>query len=209
MDHLGTVPEASAGSGLGVPALTIQDKIKEAEKQDDCDDGSVTKRYHRLRAEDLPCFIKKLEGNQKEKLKVDAGRIKRCRTKFQQSDGRLLLDVEKSFKQWRSEAGLRRDTLLKFTPANRDGHCKEPNSFEDGIDAHEDAIKDAGPEHDFKAGFLFFQKRRTGWRKATCHGHGFDEFEKFPNQKITVHKALFDKQHNPISMTKDENGTGI
>lgn len=144
-----------------------------------------------------------------EKLKVDARRVKRCRARLAEFEKtRLLFDeVRESFNQWRLEANRRPGVQFKYTATERDGHFKDlVFNEEDDIDVHGEASEDAGPEHDFKAGFLFFQEYGIGWKSFTHHGHGFDKHEKFPNQKITVHRALFGKEYNPFSATMDEHG---
>jgi hypothetical protein len=203
MAHLQAVTEASARSDPRSPASTQHELIKEAEKNDEWDRGSITKSYHRLRVEELTDFVDGLKENQREKLKIDARRVKRCRAKLAESGAnRLLLsEVQESFKQWRLEAARRPEAQFKFSADERDGHFKELDFLgEDDIFLDDDT----DPEHDFKAGFLFFQKHGIGWKKATYQGNGFDNHEKFPNQKLTVHKALYDTQHNPIYETKDE-----
>lgn len=211
MAHLQTIAEVPARDGSGRLPLTSHEKIRQAEEDDEWDGGSITKSYHRLRAEELQGFVHSLKENEVEKLKMDARRIKRCRANLKLPESkktRLLFDeVRESFNEWRSEANRRPDVQFKYTANERDGHFKDLGFLEqDDADVHGEATEDAGPEHDFKAGFLFFQKYGIGWKKFTHHGHGFDKHEKFPNQKITVHKALYGKEHNPFSETKDEDG---
>lgn len=205
MAHLGTIAEASTPSGT----LTSHQQIRDAEKQDEWDGGSITKRYHRLRVEDVPQFLQRLKENEVEKLRVDARRVIWCRAKLAGSNENKLLfkEVHESFEKWRLEAALRPEVQFKYAADERAEHCKEPDFLpKDEIDVHSKVMKDIDPGDDFKAGFLFFQKYKTGWKKATYHGHGFDKHEKFPNQKISVNEALYDKKHNPFSETKDDDG---
>lgn len=203
MAHLRTIAEASTRSGT----FTSHQQIRDAEKQDEWDGGSITKRYHRLRVEEVPEFLARLKKNEIEKLKVDARRVIWCRAKLAESDENKLLfkEVHGSFEEWRLEAALRPEVQFKYAATERAEHCKEPNFLpKDEIHVHGKAVKDIDPGHDFKAGFLFFQKYKTGWKKATYHGHGFDKHERFPNQKISVNEALYSKEHNPFSETKDD-----
>lgn len=211
MAHLQTIAEALARDNSGRLPLTSHTQIRQAEEQDEWDGGSITKRYHRLRAEELQGFVHNLKDNEVEKfkLRMDARRVRRSRTKLAESEKtRVLFDeVHESFHQWRSEADGRPDVQFKYTSDERDGHFKDLSFLEeDDINVHGEATDDADPEHDFKAGFLFFQECGIGWEKTAHYGHGFDKHEKFPNQKITVHKALFGKEHNPFSETKDMDG---
>lgn len=203
MAHLPTIPETSARTDFGY------EKIKEAEEQDNWDGGSITKRYHRLRAEHVREFYEGLRENEKEKLRVDAERVKWCRAKLEESEENrsLFEEVQEAFKQWRVDAARKPEVQFKYSADERAQHCKQPDSLPKGdINRKSRNVEDTDPGHDFKAGFLFFQKYRTGWKKATYHGHGFDRHDEFPNQKITVYKALFEKEHNLFSETKDENG---
>lgn len=205
MAHLGTIAEASTRSGM----LTSHQQIRDAEKQDEWDGGSITKRYHRLRVEEVPQFLERLKENELEKLRVDARRVIWCRAKLAGSNENKLLfkEVHESLDKWRLEAALRPEVQFKYAADERAEHCKEPHFLpKDEIDVHGKVMKDIDPKDDFKAGFLFFQKYKTGWKKATYHGHGFDEHEKFPNQKISVSEALHGKKHNPFSETKDDDG---
>lgn len=208
MAHLPTIPETLARTDSGQADLTPHEKIKEAEKQDNWDGGSITKRYHRLRVEHVREFLEGLRENEKEKLRVDAERVKWCRARLERSEENRLLfeEVHDSFKQWRSEAESKRGVQFIYTADKRAEHCKDPDSLPKGdTNRPSRAMRDTDPAHDFKAGFLFFQKYKTGWKKATHHGHGFDKQEKFPDQKITIKTALSGKD-NPFSETKDENG---
>lgn len=207
MAHLQEAAEASAcGDAHRLATAEHLEIIREAEKKDKWDSSSITKSYHRLRSEELRKFLDALEENQKEKLRIDARRVKKCRAKLEKSEKTkpLLDEVRESLDKWRTEAKGRGDAKLKYAVEERDVHQKGPDVL--GVD---DIVleNDADPEHDFKAGFLFFQKHESGWKKSTYHKDGFDEHEKFPNQKLTVHQALYDKQHNPIYETKDEDGS--
>lgn len=211
MAHPKTIAEALACDGSGRLPLTSHEQVRQAEEHDECDSGSITKRYHRLRAEELSGFVHSLKDNEEDKfkLKMDARRVKRCRTKLAESKKtRVLFDeVHESFHQWRSEADGRPDVQFRWSANERNSHFKDLDFLdEDDIDADGGATEDAGPEHDFIAGFLFFQKDIIGWKKATYHGLGFNKHEEFPNQKMTVHEALFGKEHNPFSETEDEGG---
>lgn len=205
MAHLGTIAEASTRSGT----LTSHQQIRDAETQDEWDGGSITKRYYRLRVEEVPQFLQRLKENEVEKLRVDARRVIWCRAKLAGSNENKFLfkEVQESFEKWRLEAALRPEVQFKYAADERAEHCKEPDFLpKDEIDIHGKVMKDIDPGDDFKAGFLFFQKHAAGWKKATYHGHGFDKHEKFPNQKISVNEALYDKKHNPFSETKDDDG---
>lgn len=207
MAHIREAAEAPARRDPNAPTLANHLKsIKEAEKKDKWDCGSITKRYHRLRVQEMPDFLKELEENQREKLETDARRVGNRRARLEESENKrlLLVEVKESFEQWRKEREDKREARFKFSVEERIGHCKELN-FPNADDiSHED---DGNPEHDFKAGFLFFQKHGTRWKKATYHGNGFDNHEEFPNQKLTVHQALYDTQSNPIFETKAEDGS--
>ncbi|KAG8159647.1 hypothetical protein KVR01_010284 [Diaporthe batatas] len=182
--------------------------IKEAEKKDKWDCDSITKKYYRLRAQELPDFKAKLEENHWKKLKMDARRIKNCRARLAESKNKRLLlgEVQESFMQWRQEREGKDEARLKFSVDERSRHCKELNISDANDILHEN---DDNPEHEINAGFLFFQKHETRWKKATYHGNGFDKHEKFPDQKLTVHQALYDTQPNPISETKAEDGSRL
>lgn len=208
MIHLETISEASVRSGPGELKSTPYEKIKEAEEQDKWDGSSITKKYHRLRAEYVPEFLEGLRQNEKEKLRVDAERVKWCRARLEKSEENRLLfeEVHDSFMQWRSEAESKRKVQFIYAADKRAEHCKDPDSLPKGDTSRPRRdVGDTDPAHDFKAGFLFFQKYKTGWKKATHHGYGFDTHERFPNQKITIKKAL-SGEDNPFAETKDENG---
>lgn len=210
MAHLGTIAEASTRTGT----LTSHQQIRVAEQQDEWDGGSITKQYHRLRVEEVPEFLEQLKENETEKLKVDARRVIWCRAKLAASNENKLLfkEVLESFEEWRLEASLRPEVRFKYAASERAEHCKEPHFLtKKEIDEHSKAVKDIPAEDDFKAGFLFFQKYKTGWKKATYHKHGFDKHgfdkhEAFPNQKMSVSEALYGEKHNPFSKTKDDDG---
>lgn len=185
--------------------LTSDAKIKEAEEKDVWDSKSITKSYHRLRFEELEGYVKNLNDYDKEKLKTDARRIQRSRVCLENLDAKeLFLGCDTAFKDWRSDAEIKRDVKFKYPLSARARGTKSLDFVEDSIDFNEVSEADRDAAHDFNTGVLFFEKCGVGWRKATYHGNGFDEHEKFPNQKMTVHKALFDQNHNPFGVTKDK-----
>lgn len=182
-------------------------KIREAEEKDIWDGKSITKSYHRVRFEGLPEYVNNLKENDKEKLIIDARRIQRSRGYLRRSlkSKKLFSDLKDAFKEWRLDAE-ERGVKFKHSSSERAQYFKALDfvGVSINIDGIEEADRDAA--HDFKTGVLFFKKCGVGWKEATYHGNGFDKHEKFPNQKMTVHKALFDKDHNPFDETKDEQG---
>lgn len=182
-------------------------KIREAEEKDMWDGKSITKSYHRVRFEGLPEYVKSLQEYDKEKLISDARRIQRsreCLSKTAKSK-ELFSDLAEAFKEWRSDAE-ERGVKFKHSSSDRAQYFKALGFA--GVSINNEAIEEADRDaaHDFKTGVIFFEKCGGGWRKTSHHGNGFDKYEKFPNQKMTVHKALFDKDHNPFVETKDEQG---
>lgn len=201
MPHLVVTPDDR-------PKPTSDARIREAEKDDKWDENSITRSYHRIRFEELPAYVARLKENDKEKLRIDARRIKRSRDRLSRSNNTssLFPELRDSFARWRLNAENDTDAKFKHSSAERGRYLKRLDFIEDVVDSIEDLEDDENPAHDFKTGVLFFEQYKTGWRKATHHGQGFDQHDKFPNQKMTVHKALFGRNQNPFGETKDPKG---
>lgn len=190
------------------PERTSNTQIKKGEKDDKWDEKSITGSYHRIRVDMLPEYVKSLKDNDKEKLKVDARRIERSRIRLGKSESTssLLRNVQDSFTEWRLDAERNPEVKFLYSGVERIQHLKRLDFVEDTVNINGATEDEEDPTRDLKAGVLFFEQHGIGWKKTTYHGHGFDKYEQFPNQKITVHQALFGKDHNPFSETKDQQG---
>lgn len=177
------------------------------ESLDECDDGSISKTYHRMRAVSAQKWLDERSPEEKHKLFVDSKRIDKTRERVD-TDGMKTRRLQKAFKDWREEAAEEEGSLIKHTWQERKHHLKPQPQNEDedskGGREHRD-----NPAHDFAAGLMYFKKSGSVWKGDTRgrEHQFFTNAEKFPGQKISVHKALFDKsERNPLGVEKDDVG---
>lgn len=189
-------------------------QIRKAEQEDEWDQESITKSYHRLRVEELPKYFDSFPDDKqrsvKNKLKVDAIRVQKSRDRLATSErNKNLFDgLQKSFVDWRLQAEQRVGVSFKHSIVDRHRYVKtiktigaEDTTLPDDADGESE-----NPEHDFKAGFLFFEQYGIGWKKTNVEEHIFDRSAEFPDQKATVHDALFSEEYNPFAETNDKQG---
>lgn len=183
------------------------------EKADEWDDRSVTKGYHRMEAEKAPGYIENLRKTNSraklEKLEDDERRIKECRTRLSKSSKtkKLQDELESLFQKWWDEKEKLdpKGNKIRHSRAEREALVKPNICSATGSDAKE-VGPDDDPAHDVNAYFMFFKKHDDEWKGHNYHGQRFPEYEKFPNQRITVHEALHDNDHNPFKPIHDESG---
>lgn len=192
------------------------------EMEDEWDKNSVTKSYHRMRVDVAKQHVDELQKSNSEdsrvkleKLEDDERRVMECRARISKnpSTKRLQDELNSSFREWWNEfKGPRRDQGIQELWNRRKEHvkpniCSESSNDTMGVgnddddSAHDDPDD---PAHDMKAYFMFFEKDGQDWKGTTVHNQGFPEYEKFPNQRISIHTALHGKAHNPFKPTQDE-----
>lgn len=145
--------------------VTSDAKIKEAEEKDVWDSKSITKSYHRLRFEELSGYIENLNDHDKEKLKTDARRIQRSRVCLENAK-ELFSDCDTAFRDWRSDAEIRRDVKFNHPLSERARGIKSLDFVEDNIDFDEVSEADRDAAHDFNTGVLFFREVRCRLEKS-------------------------------------------
>lgn len=196
---------------------TTDEQIRKAEEEDEWDRESTTKSYFRHRVEDLPQYLDSLSDDKKHRFKkklwVETVRIERSRERLAHSaKTKGLFDkLKETFREWRQEAEQRpgEDSVeFKYPFVERQHHFKTLESIgADNLTFPDEAgAVSEDPEHDFKAGFLFFEKHGIGWRKTDIEEPIFDIYDKFPDQKLSVHDALFNQEYNPFAQSTDEQG---
>lgn len=189
------------------------------ETADDWDERSITKSYHRMKAEDAIPYIATLKKEslvkhdamvKLEKLEDEEHRIMESRERLKKSSSRSgqLKELEALFWQWRKEADLCTDedkklrahssadrtALVKPTIGCRGPPCKGVRKVEEDDD----------PADDLNVYFMFFKKNGEEWKGEDYHEQRFPKYEHFPNQRISVHDALHDAVHNPFKPIRDE-----
>lgn len=182
------------------------------ERADEWDDRSVTKNYHRMKASEASNYIESLRNAHSkvklEKLEDDERRIMKCRARVckNPSTSELQNELQTSFRKWWDEVKLRSgDEKILHSWDGRKAHVKPNICTAACSDAREVGVKD-DPAHDVNAYFMFFEKIGDEWKGKDYRGQRFPKYEKFPNQRISVHEALHDDIHNPFKPIHDENG---
>lgn len=193
------------------PSHTSTKHVGDAE--DEWDSNSVTKSYHRMTAREAWQYVEDLQRKKSkvdwEKLQDDERRIlKNCaRLSKNTSTRKLQEDLKKSFEEWCAEVNARdRGRKMGYQCVERERLVK-PN-----ICAMSDEVVKVGddddPANDMNAYFIFFEKAGRDWKGTTRHYPGFPKYEKFPDQRISIHDALTSKAHNPFKPSH-ENGSPL
>lgn len=200
----------SPSNGQAPPDHTRNDPIGDTE--DEWDTHSVTKGYYRMTVKRAWEYVEDLRKNnskkQLEKLEDDELSIMKNRARLSKNKSTVKLqeDLKVCFKEWCDEVNSR-DKSKNF------GHlCVEQKrlvkpsicSVRGKVAANGGDNED--PAHDMKAYFIFFEKDGEYWKGRTHSGPGFPKYEKFPDQRISVHDALNDDNHNPFEPPRDGNG---
>lgn len=188
---------------------TRRDPIGDAE--DEWDTHSTTKSYYRMRADEAWKYVEDLRRNnskkQLEKLKDDEDRIMKNRARLSRntSTKKLQVDLKIAFQEWCAEVNDRgKGKKMGHSCAEREklvkpDICSGPSQVPMGED-------DDDPAHDMKAYFIYFEKAGKTWKGKTHRADGFPKYEKFPDQRISIHDALNKSTHNPFKPTYDDNG---
>lgn len=194
------------------------------EEADDWDKRSITKSYHRMKAEDAIIYVDDLRKDlqkkdynpeskvQWEKLEDEEHSILESRARLNKRSGPRsgqLKELEKLFWEWRKEPDRHTGDSkpFKYSAKRRKEHIK-PNICPGplgckGVKAVEE---DDDPAHDLNVYFMFFKKHGDEWKGEDYHKQKFPLYEHFPNQRITVHDALHDRENNPFKPIHDETG---
>lgn len=193
------------------PSHTSTKHVGDAE--DEWDSNSVTKSYYRMTAREAWQYVEDLQRRNSrvewEKLQDDERRIlKNCaRLSKNTSTRKLQRDLDKSFKEWCAEVNARdRSRKMGHRCAERERLVK-PNICAMSGEAVE-VGDDDDPANDMNAYFIFFEKAGRDWKGTTRHYPGFPKYEKFPDQRISIHDALTSKAHNPFKPSH-ENGSPL
>ncbi|ROW09329.1 hypothetical protein VPNG_05850 [Cytospora leucostoma] len=151
----------------------------------------------------------------KNSLKAEERSIKVTRARLERVEAKrhYLTDVEETFKQWRVEAWEREEPKKKLqtsfeqrgSSSEIPGNCLKPQLCPE-YDAHQSSHGDDDPGHDLRAGFMFFERQDQGCKGVTYHKTPYPDDEDFPNQRLTVHDALYHKEHNAFAPTRDGKG---
>lgn len=183
------------------------------EKADEWNDRSVTKSYHRMEARKSKGYIDSLRNSDSkaklEKLEDDERRIMECRTRLSKNPRtkKLQDELEVLFQKWWDETEGRDPEVKKIrhSRAERKALVK-PNICSASGKHARDVGENDDPAHDVNAYFMFFKRHGDEWKGHNYRGQRFPKYEKFPNQRITVHDALHDDTHNPFKPIHDETG---
>ncbi|KAL1873161.1 hypothetical protein Daus18300_003980 [Diaporthe australafricana] len=179
---------------------------------EDKDGNGVLKKYYRMKASDSLKYIEHLQSVPQpcpdlEKLQDDERRIEKTRARLSKipSTKKLQGKLEASFKDWRDEPKDPKKTLIRYSWDQRKRHvkpdiCPEPGKAATQVGDNDD------PAHDFNASFMFFENDGQCWKGKTYHDHDFPSYEEFPNQRLSVHKALYDDSYNPFNVTQNDEG---
>lgn len=193
---------------------------------DDWDPRSITKTYHRMEASKAAEYIDNLrmeamraptsDNPRKtdpkaalEKLEEDERRILDCRARLSKNPRtkKLQDELEALFQKWWNETEGRSPKMKKITHswAEREALVK-PDICSASVNDARGVGDNDDPAHDVNAYFMFFKKHGDEWKGENYRGKKFSEYEKFPNQRMSVHEALHDDTHNPFKPICDENG---
>lgn len=183
--------------------------------EDEWDSNSVTKSYYRMTARDAREYVENLVQNnarvQLEKLRDDERRImKNCaRLSKNTSTRKLQGDLNESFQEWCAEVNTRdKGKRMGHSCAERDRLVKPSVCSMWGHQTSVGVGDDDDPAHDMNAYFIFFEKAGRHWKGTTRHDPGFPKYEKFPDQRVSIHDALIDKDYNPFK-PNHENGSPL
>ena len=184
---------------------------------DEWDDRSVTKKYHRMKASEASVYVGDLKRDkllnpklkvQLDKLEEDERRIMEGRARLATSlttEG-LLGDLQDLFQEWWDEVKADgRDKRVGHSRDEREKFVKPTICDPPGNGVRKVGPKD-DPAHEFNIYFMFFEKHGDQWKGKDYRGQNFPEYEHFPNQRISVHEALYNSTHNPFKPIPDENG---
>lgn len=179
------------------------------DREDEWDTKSVTKGYHRMTVSEAKKYVAEIrEKNTRvllEKLQDDEHRIKKNRARL---SVKLHEDLRFSFKEWCDEV-YTKGTGKEFGDrcAGREDLVKP--SICDGCEKCEkQVVHDNDPAHDMNAYFMFFEKEGQHWKGKTQSGKRFREWEKFPDQRMSVYNALHD-EINPFQPSPHEEGNPL
>lgn len=183
------------------------------EAGDDWDERSITKSYHRMKAADAIPYIARLKKEylvkddarvKLEKIEDEEHRIMESRHRLDKSSSRngQLKELNELFWKWREEADSCNDKEKRIPPlssTNRESlikptiGCQKPSCK--GV---RQASENDDPADDLNVYFMFFKKDGDEWKGEDYHKPGFQKYEHFPDQRISMRDALHDENHNPF-----------
>lgn len=180
--------------------------------EDKWDTKSVTKTYYRMTVREAREYVEDLRANDSkvplEKLRDDEIRILRNRARLHKtmSTNKLQEELKRSFKEWCDEvnAKIKGKNIGPFL-AGRESLVK-PNVCPELADKVWEVGDNEDPAHEINAYFMFFEKGDQEYKGKKYQGQGFPDYESFPDQRITVHEALYSDTHNPFLPILDDNG---
>ncbi|ROW01897.1 hypothetical protein VMCG_05556 [Cytospora schulzeri] len=181
--------------------------------EDDWDKGSITKTWYRVKSSESSAYLRELSTKDREKLMVDEQRIEKTRARLLRDATKKehVLGVQNALQDWRKEAFRTKDGKSKLNHDLADrGKGPKGNHLKDKVcpdyDADKEIDRDDDPSHDLTAGIMFFEKSDHGWKGVTHDKGSFSRQASFPDQKLTVHEALYDNKYNPFDPTFDNKG---
>lgn len=192
------------------------------EDADEWDKRSITKSYHRMKAEEARIYVADLRKDlrkpnynpeskvQWEKLEDEEHSIMEARARLNKRSGPgsgQLKELERLFWEWRDEPHRRTGDSkpFKYPATRRNDHVKPdicPGPL--GCKGVKNVEEDDDPAHDLNVYFMFFKKQGDEWKGEDYHKQRFPLYEHFPNQRITLHDALHDSEHNPFKPIYDD-----
>jgi hypothetical protein len=194
------------------------------ETADDWDKRSVTKSYHRMTAEEALKYVADLrrrkdgqrkDGQRKNRAKVDWEKLEDEEHRIIESRARLnqhstrLKELDDLFWEWRNEPfGYKgKKKCFQHSEDTRKANVK-PNICpgSPACSGVKNVGKNDDPAHDLNVYFMFFKKTGDEWKGVDYHKQRFQDYEHFPNQRISVHDALQDNDHNPFKPIPDDDG---
>lgn len=192
-----------------------EEKSRMGEQQDDWAKNSITQSYYRLRVADRDAHVQNLSKDDRSKLEQNEKKIRQTRARLQKSDEAkwkfMLKSLETSFLSWREAASKKPDTAIKHPLEDRTNHMYQLNEL--GADLGMEPEPD--PAKEFKAGLMHFKRSRSepgaGWKGDQKFPYTEAQKEyygnaKFPDQKVSVHDALYNENHNPFKPISDQEG---
>lgn len=183
---------------------------------DEWDSRSITKAYHRMEAREASPYVDRLRREspgihkskvELEKLEDNERQIMKCRDRLGRNPSTrgLQKELQELFEKWRDEPDIRTGDKKPFKSSweNRQTFVKPTICTGPGNGEREVEDKD-DPAHDMNAYFMFFKREGEEWKGEDYHKGRFPQYEHFPNQRISVHDALYDDEHNPFNPAFDD-----